>query len=638
MSPSKGEAVAPKKGKKPFFKAFLTKLRKRRIIETLAAFIAGGWLVLEFVDRILVAHYELNKKWLDVSFVTLLGALLCITLWRWFSGTEKRPGNVKVEVLLVPLIILVAMAIDLNLILQMAGIPDKKLLIGIVAFLLGIAWVIFKLSQWAASTPDAAAKKFDISKLADIKPEKSIVVLPFADLSPQKDQEYFCDGMTEEIITDLSHIHDLLVISRNSAMTFKGTQKTTKTIAGELNVQYVLEGSVRKAGNDLRIAAQLINAETDTHIWAEKYSGTLGDVFDMQEKVSRSIMDALRLKLSPEEQRRIAERPIDNIAAYEWYMRATGVINMYNTEEGYNEALRYFEHAISTIGDNALIYSGMAYAHFLLMNINVKMELNRKEAEKFVHKALALDPGMPKARALLGYLNIWYRGKEVNQKEGVRQFKMALTADPSEPMALLGLLFVHLWAGRRSPAIPLMERYRQVEPVGWANYLPGAFHFYDGQYELALQEWRKWYRIAPYPGSRMVYVWALAYNKQISEALAIIEEGIPVSPPNHVHTKQALMLKHALQEDKKGALQELTPDFYDWCRREGLWSYHIASDFALLNAKEEALDWLENAVDCGHINYPLFAEKDPFLANIRSEERFKKLMERVKYEWEHFEV
>ena len=638
MSPSDGQKIPSKEARKSSFISFLTKLRNRHIIETFAGFIAGGWLFLEFVDRILVAHYHIHEKWLDVAFFTLMGMLISVILWRWFQGTEKRPGSVKIEVLTVPLVLLLTLTIDLNIVFQILGILGKTLFIGIITLCLGIAWIIFKLYQWAASTPDAAVKKFDISKIAEIKPEKSIVVLPFADLSPQKDQEYFCDGMTEEIITDLSHIHDLLVISRNSAMTFKGTQKTTKTIAGELGVQYVLEGSVRKAGNDLRIAAQLINAETDAHIWAEKYSGTFDDIFDMQEKVSRSIVDALKLKLSPEEQRRIAERPIDNIAAYEWYMRATGVINMTNTEEGYHEALRYFEHAISTIGDNALIYSGMAYAHFLLMNINVKMELNRKEAEKFVHKALALDPGMPKARALLGYLNIWYLGKEVNQKEGVRQFKMALAADPSEPMALLGLLFVHLWAGRRSPAIPLMERYIQVEPVGWAMYLPGAFHFYDGQYELALKEWGGWYKIAPYPGSRMVYVWALAYTKQISEALTIIEEGITESPPNHVHTKQALMLKHALQGDKQGALQELTPEFYGWCRREGLWSYHIASDFALLNAKEEALDWLENAVDCGHINYPLFAEKDPWLANIRGEPRFQKLMERVKYEWEHFEV
>ena len=265
MSPSKGEAVAPKKGKKPFFKAFLTKLRKRRIIETLAAFIAGGWLVLEFVDRILVAHYHIREKWLDIVFFSLLAAMLCTILWRWFSGVEKRPGNVKVEVLMVPLVILVTLAIDLNLIFQIAGIPPKRLLISVVAFLLGIAWIVFKSLQWAAGIPDAAAKKFDISKLAEIKPEKSIVVLPFANISPEEGQEYFCDGMTDEIITDLSHVHHLLVISRSSAMTLKGTKKTIPEIAQAVNVRYVLEGSVRKAGNNLRIAAQLIDSANDAH-------------------------------------------------------------------------------------------------------------------------------------------------------------------------------------------------------------------------------------------------------------------------------------------------------------------------------------------------------------------------------------
>ena len=203
MSLRKGETAPSKEMKESFLKSFLARLRKRHIIEILAAFIAGGWLFLEFVDRILIAHYELNKKWLDVSFVTLLGALLCIILWRWFSGTEKRPGNVKVEVLLVPLTVLVAPAIDLNLILQMAGILGKKLLIGIVTFLLGIAWVIFKLSQWAAGMPEAEKKEVAVSALASARPEKSIFVLPFNDLSPEKDQEHFCDGMTEELITKL---------------------------------------------------------------------------------------------------------------------------------------------------------------------------------------------------------------------------------------------------------------------------------------------------------------------------------------------------------------------------------------------------------------------------------------------------
>ena len=161
--------------------------------------------------------------------------------------------------------------------------------------------------------------------LLDEKPplkEKSIIVLPFENMSSDPEQEYFSDGLTEEIITDLSHINDLLVISRSSAMTFKGTKKKIGEIASDVNVRYVLEGSVRKAGYNLRITAQLIDGITDSHIWAEKFSGTMDDVFDIQEKVSRSIARSLKLKLSNEENERISQRPIDNAQTYEYYLKA----------------------------------------------------------------------------------------------------------------------------------------------------------------------------------------------------------------------------------------------------------------------------------------------------------------------------
>ena len=328
-------------------------------------------------------------------------ALICVILWRWFSGAEKRPGNVKVEVLIVPLVILVTLAIDLNLIFQIAGIPPKRLLISVIAFLLGIAWVIFKLSQWAASTPDAAVKKFDVSKLAEIKPEKSIVVLPFVDISPQKDQEYFCDGMTEEIITDLSHVHELLVISRSSAMTFKGTTKKIPEIAGELNTRYVLEGSVRKAGNDLRIAAQLIDATNDAHIWAQKFSGTLDDVFDIQEKVSRSIVDALKIKLSSGENIKISERPIDNIQAYECYLRAKREM-FAGTADGLKRALRDLEAGLDILGGNVLLYQGMAEADLQHYEYGVKAdEETLQNAEDFTKKS-----DEPKAQLCRGLLSL----------------------------------------------------------------------------------------------------------------------------------------------------------------------------------------------------------------------------------------
>ena len=302
------------------------------------------------------------------------------------------------------------MAIDLVLIFKIAGTPDKTLLIGIFALCLGIGWALLKLSQWAAAPSSSYVERVQAPAEALAPtlavPDKFIVVLPFTDLSPQKDQEYFCDGMSEEIITDLSHVHDLLVISRSSAMTFKGTQKRVREIAQELYVHYVLEGSVRKAGNDLRITAQLIDAKNDAHLWAEKYSGTLDDVFDMQEKISRSIVDALKLRLSPEEKQRIAEKPISDLAAYECYLRANAeTIRL--TGDAIRRAVRYLQDALTIIGENALLYTGIAFAYLQLVNVGAEHEESLDQAEEYAKKALALDPEYGKAHAMLGWIAMW---------------------------------------------------------------------------------------------------------------------------------------------------------------------------------------------------------------------------------------
>ena len=162
-----------------------------------------------------------------------------------------------------------------------------------------------------------------VAEAAVPEPEtQSIVVLPFENLSPDPDNEYFADGLTEELIADLSQVSELRVVSRTSAMMFKGARKSIQSIARETGVQYALEGTVRKAGASVRITAQLIDTSRDAHVWAGKFSGTLDDVFDIQENVSREIVDALKVKLTPEEDRRMAARPVDNVAAYDSYLRA----------------------------------------------------------------------------------------------------------------------------------------------------------------------------------------------------------------------------------------------------------------------------------------------------------------------------
>jgi len=190
------------------------------------------------------------------------------------------------------------------------------------------------LQQALAKTPAdrfATAARFADALAVDAtvsEPEKrALVVLPFENLSPDPDNEYFADGLTEELITDLSQVGGLRVVSRTSTMLFKGARKSIQSIAREMDVQYALEGTVRRAGTSLRITAQLIDTACDAHVWAGKFSGTIEDVFDIQERVSREIVDALKVKLTAEEDRRMAARPVDNVAAYDSYWRSIAEIH-----------------------------------------------------------------------------------------------------------------------------------------------------------------------------------------------------------------------------------------------------------------------------------------------------------------------
>jgi non-specific serine/threonine protein kinase len=618
------------------FRALFAKLRKRRIIETLAAFIGGGWLLVEVVERLLVGHYKFPEESIDLTVVSVIGALLATLLWRWFGSTEKRPGNIKVEVLLVPLIILATVATDINLVLQIVGLPGKTLLIGIVALCLGLVWVVLKLSQWAAAMPESRKKEIEVSNLSAVRPEKSIVVLPFTDLSPQKDQEYFCDGIAEEIIADLSHVHDLLVISRSSAMTFRGSSKTVREIARDLNVHYVMEGSVRKAGNDLRITAQLIEATNDAHVWAEKYSGTLDDVFDIQEKVSRSIVDALKIKLSSGEIIKISERPIDDIQAYDYYLRAKREM-FAGTAEGLKQALRDLEAGRAILGENVLLNQGMAEAHLHHYEYGIKSdEETLQRAEDFTKKVMSLKPNSAEGYYLLGRIER-FRGTVT---KAIEYFKSALAIDPNHSSALLFLAnALGLHVGKASLAEPLLRKLQGIDPLTpLFLFISGYIQWLDGKLDQALLTFQYMTKMEPnLSWGKFMTAQILAWQGNYDEVFRLADELVLRWPDDSV-ALWTLSLKYALRGEKKKALDTFSEKARGFIWNDPEVPWFGASLFALVDEKDEALLWLEHAIDRGWINYPLFAERNPFFANIRGEPRFKKLMERVKYEWEHFEV
>jgi len=190
---------------------------------------------------------------------------------------------------------------------------------------------------------------------------RSIIVLPFANMSPESDNEYFADGLTDEVITDLSGVQALRVISSSSAKTLKNTTKSLRQIGRELSCQYALEGTVRRAGNHLRITAKLVEIETDSQVWADKYRGTVDDVFEIQETVSRAIVDALQVQLSPKEQAVLAARPIDDVRARECYLRARSALWSF-TPEGLEEAIRLLRQGLDLVGNNVTLQRGLCEA------------------------------------------------------------------------------------------------------------------------------------------------------------------------------------------------------------------------------------------------------------------------------------
>jgi TolB-like protein/Tfp pilus assembly protein PilF len=461
----------------------------------------------------------------------------------------------------------------------------------------------------------------------------SIAVLPFENVNADPNMDYLCDGITETIINKLSQLSSFkTVICRNSVFTYKGKTIDPKKVGQELGVQAVLLTRMVRLGDRLTISPTLVRTKDNSQLWGERFDRKFVEILSIEENIATSIVQALRLKLTQEDQQRISERPIDNAAAYELYLRAYYEIWRFK-EDALDRIVQDLQNALDITGPNPLLYSAMAEAYRQYVNIGVKQEDYLEKAEDYIKMALALDPGSSKANVALAYLTEYG-----NQQEGIRYFKKALALNPNEPDALRRLALIYLDVGKPSAALPLMERFKKADPLNPGNHLLQGFsRCYDGQFGLALDSMRKWYQSDPEnPVRGFHYALMLAYNKAFDEAFSIIDRSAKATP-NNAATKFGLLLKYGLLKDKEKAFGIMNPDFKKTCQRDSEWSYNVAQPFALLGEKKEALDWLENAVDRGFINYPFISMHDTFLDNIRGEDRFKKLMERVKYEWENFE-
>ena len=381
----------------------------------------------------------------------------------------------------------------------------------------------------SSSEPAAAASPPQRLVLPD-KP--SIAVLPFQNMSGDPEQEYFADGMVEEIITALSRIKWLFVIARNSSFSYKGRAVDVKQVGHELGVRYVLEGSVRKGGNRVRITGQLIDAETGAHLWADRFDGLIEDVFELQDKVASSVAGVIEPALQAAEMRRSAARPTTDLSAYDLYLRALATF-FPATKERIFEALGLFEQAIAIDPryGPALSWAAICHMHLSINGWVEAPEATGRKALDLARRALEVAESDPRVLAN-GAFVLANLGEDIRAMIELIDRALALNPSFARGWFLSGAL--RLWAGQHDLAIEHVETSLRLSPrerTGTPLHTLGMAYFFKREFDEAASKLLLSVQDQPgHPGSYRVLAACYAHMGRVDEARAIITKLRAITP------------------------------------------------------------------------------------------------------------
>lgn len=457
--------------------------------------------------------------------------------------------------------------------------------------------------------------------------QKCILVLPFLNMSNDPEQEYFNDGLTEELISSLSRLKEMRVISRTTSMKYKGTNKDIKTIASETGASYIMEGSVRKQGNNLRITAQFLDATGDVHLWAENYRGTLDDIFDIQENVAAKIVEALRLQLTVTEKDTMQKRYTENSEAYQYYLQGRYFWKKRN-EEGLQSAIKHFEKALEKDPDYALAWAGLADTYSLMGEYTSiqRTELFPKQIAA-VHKALELDSQLAEAHISLGILLML---KEWDWTNAAKEFRIGIALDPNYATGHHWYAELLLFTGNTDEAFKEIKLAVELDPVSQGILKDkGIYHYYTRQYDEAIDVANKTLELDPgfVPAHRLL---SLAYQgKGMFEESIIENERWGKKTKNKVKTDIALAQIYAAagrrEEAEKIIEQTEAEEILSGNDYRGM-----ALVYAALGNNDKAFEWLEKSVE-RHEESLCNLKIDPKMDNLRSDPRFKKILKRINF-------
>ena len=452
----------------------------------------------------------------------------------------------------------------------------------------------------------------------------SVAVLPFVNRSRDEEDEYFADGITEAVIAQLCKARTLRVISRSSVMPFKNRDVDVNDIANQLHVGNLLEGSVRRVGDRVRIVAQLVDARSGQSVWAETYDRRLTDIFEIQTDVALQIATALKAELSPEERSRIRREPTRNVEAYELYLRARHLYVSF-TAEGMRRSIDYFERAVARDPDFALAWAGLATVYAELGEISVlTREQAGTKAKAAAARAIEIDPDLGEAHSANAYVRLAYEFDWAGAEAG---FRRALELSPNNADAndLFGRMCAG--AGRYEEAILYTKRAFELDPLTHQADLANAY-LRAGRHEEAVAAARRGLELHPHSSRLLATLgWGLLLAGRQGEGLERLEAAVRLTPNEDMWLAQ-LGQAYAMAGREKEA-RRILEQLEDPNRPVAASPYHLAYVYTGLGGIERALDCLERAFQEG--SGPLFAIKGSFLlAPLRDHPRFQALLKRIR--------
>jgi adenylate cyclase len=407
-----------------------------------------------------------------------------------------------------------------------------------------VAW---EAADWTVPQEATSPEPTGADALPPLPDKPSIAVLPFQNMSGDPEQEYFVDGLVEEIITGLSRSKALFVIARNSSFTYKGRAVDVRQVGRELGVRYLLEGSVRKAGTRLRITGQLIDASNGAHLWADRFDGDMADIFELQDQVTAQVIGAIAPRLEQAEIER-ARRKTTNLDAYDYYLRAWAAIYRFSAE-GSKEALSLLEKAIELDADFALAYASQAVCHFARRAFSWSDDPAHEAAEaaRTAQRAMELDPGDARVLTFYAQTLIYNVGR---LEEAIACLDRALGADPNYASAWMWRGNARAYLGDAERAIEDLQQSLRLSPLDATSWIAQTTmanaHFLRGRYEEALS-------------------WSAMALRQRPNSLSALRVSIAANAlAGHVETARQLLVRY----------RELDPDARLAKMREWWWFRH----------------------------------------------------------------